>query len=310
MNKFKRIAAVSKQTQDLLAFCRLCPRECKINRLKDEKGFCKTGIRARVYNFLAHHGEEPAISGSRGSGTIFFSGCNMSCIYCQNHEFSQKEGGREVDSLTLADYMLQLQKLGCHNINLVSPTHVMPQILDSLSIAISRGLEIPLVYNTGGYESAEIIALLEGIIDIYLPDMRYADSDIAKKYSLAPDYPCYNQQTVKEMHRQAGIAKLNAEGIIESGLIIRHLVLPNSLSGTEKIMKFIAEELSSKTYISLMSQYSPYYQAESYPEINRRITQGEYRKAEEIMRGYGLYNGWTQDDHGLERFAGENIKPL
>jgi putative pyruvate formate lyase activating enzyme len=185
----------------------------------------------------------------------------------------------------------------------------MPQILKALQIAVSGGLKIPLVYNTGGYESPEIIKLLDGIVDIYLPDMRYGDADMAVKYSSAPDYPKYNRASVKEMHRQVGVADIDEEGIIKRGVIIRHLVLPNNLSGTEKIMKFISEELSKDTYISLMSQYTPYYKAHEFKEISRKITREEYQEAQNSMHKYGLYNGWTQDAGGLERFAGIHIKP-
>lgn len=293
----------------MLKYCCICPRKCGINRLKNEKGFCKTGLKPKVYSFTAHHGEEPPISGSRGSGTIFFSNCNMSCVYCQNYEFSQLGEGREVEFEELADFMIQLQNMGCHNINLVTPTHLMPQILKALGMAINKGLEIPLVYNTGGYELTEIIKLLEGIVDIYLIDMRYADNDMAIKYSCAPDYPRYNQEALKEMHRQVSVVKIDNEGIIERGLIIRHLVLPHNISGTDKIMRFIARELSKDTYISLMSQYTPYYKAARFKDISRRITYEEYADSQKAMQRYGLYNGWIQESYGLERFAGINIKP-
>jgi putative pyruvate formate lyase activating enzyme len=293
----------------LLASCVICPRKCKVNRLKDEKGFCKTGLKPKIYSFTSHHGEEPPISGNKGSGTIFFSNCNMHCVYCQNYEFSQEGQGREVDFAALVDIMLELQELGCHNINFVTPTHVMPQILKTLELAIPKGLKIPLVYNTGGYESAEIIKLLDGIVDIYLPDMRYADALAALKYSLAPDYPKYNQEALKEMQRQVGVAEIDDEGIIKRGVIIRHLVLPEGISGSEKIMRFIAGALSQDTYISLMSQYSPYYKAGRFKEIDRRITRQEYDAAQKAMQKYGLANGWTQESYGLKKFAGVNIKP-
>ena len=258
---------------------------------------------------MPHHGEEPPVSGERGSGTIFFSHCNMACCYCQNFEFSQLSGpGREVSDRELAGIMLELQGLGCHNINFVTPTHVVPQILAALAIAAEKGLHIPLVYNTGGYELPETIKLLDGIIDIYLPDMRYADSDMAIKYSQAPDYPKYNCASLKEMHRQAGVASINSEGLIERGVIIRHLVLPGNIPGTEKIMRFIARELSPETYISLMSQYHPYYKAEGLKEIDRNISAQEYAAAQKTMHAHGLHNGWTQDAGGLERFAGIHIK--
>ena len=259
---------------------------------------------------MPHHGEEPPISGKSGSGTIFFSYCNMRCVYCQNYEFSQRGEGREVDLEELADMMLQLQGLGCHNLNLVTPTHVMPQILKSLQLAIKKGLNIPIVYNTGGYELPKMIKLLEGIVDVYLPDMRYADNNMAIKYSAAPDYPKYNQESVKEMHRQVGIASMHSDGLTKKGLIIRHLVLPDNISGTAEIMRFISRQLSRDTYISLMSQYYPCHRSAEFPEINRRITQEEYQKAEDLMAECGLYNGWTQESFGLARFAGNNIKPI
>jgi putative pyruvate formate lyase activating enzyme len=306
-NKLKKII---DRALGMLASCCLCPRRCKINRLKGEKGFCGTGPGPKIYSFMPHHGEEPPISGKHGSGTIFFSYCNMACVYCQNFEFSQIGEGREVEAEELAEVMLQLQGMACHNINLVTPTHVMPQILKSLSIAIPQGLKIPLVYNTGGYECPEIIEMLDGIVDIYLPDMRYTDTDQAFKYSHAPDYPKYNREAVKQMHKQVGIAKFDNQGIIKRGLIIRHLVLPCGISGTDKIMRFIAQEISGYTYISLMSQYSPYYKANDFTELARRITHKEYETAKEIMRNYGLNNGWIQESGGLERFAGIHIKPI
>ncbi|MDP2940751.1 MAG: radical SAM protein [Candidatus Omnitrophota bacterium] len=311
LNAYKNgtLAKATDDAMNLFESCCICPRRCGVNRLKNEPGFCRTGRSPRVCSFLAHHGEEPPLSGTRGSGTIFFANCNMACSYCQNYEFSQLGQGREVSAEELAEMMLQLQKMRCHNINLVTPTHIMPQILQALKLAIKKGLNLPLCYNTGGYELTEIIQLLEGIVDIYLPDMRYGDAEIAEKFSSAPDYPEYNQKAIKEMYRQVGTARINAEGIIERGLIIRHLVLPNRQSGTEKIMRFIAEEVSRDTYISLMSQYLPLYQASKFKEISRRLKQGEYAEAKEIMEKNGLSNGWIQDSYGLERFAGVHIKP-
>lgn len=293
----------------LLGQCSICPRRCKVNRMKGELGFCKTGFKPKVCSFLPHHGEEPPISGSHGSGTIFFSCCNMACVYCQNYEFSQLGQGNEVDLKALADFMLQLQDRACHNINLVTPTHVMPQILQALSMAAKEGLRLPIVYNTSGYELPEIIRLLDGIVDVYLADMRYCVAENSRRYSAAADYPSYNQESIIEMHRQVGEVKIDKEGVIKKGLIIRHLVLPSGLSGTEKIMRFISERISKSTYISLMSQYTPYFKALEFEELNRRITHEEYQEAMDIMHKYGLYNGWTQEDGGLERFAGVHIKP-
>ncbi len=304
-----RLDKIIERVFKLLESCCICPRKCKVNRLKNELGFCQTGLLPQVCSFLPHHGEEPPISGAQGSGTIFFSRCNMACVYCQNYEFSQLGQGREVDFEELAKFMLELENMHCHNINLVTPTHVMPQILKALKHAISKGLKIPIVYNTAGYELPEVIKLLDGIVDIYLPDMRYADSDMAIKYSHASDYPQYNQEAVREMHRQVGIAKIDNEGIIKSGVIIRHLVLPNEICGTDKIMKFIREEISKDAYISLMSQYLPYYKAREFKEVSRRLTHQEYEDAKEILQKYGLYNGWIQESYGTERFAGIHIKP-
>ncbi|MFA5275337.1 MAG: radical SAM protein [Candidatus Omnitrophota bacterium] len=304
-----KLQQITGEAFKMLESCSICPRKCKVNRKEGKVGFCKTALKAKVCSSLSHHGEEPPVSGNNGSGTIFFSHCNMACAYCQNYEFSQLGQGREVSDEELADLMLQLQKEGCHNINFVTPTHVMPQILKSLLIAIPQGLHIPLVYNTGGYELPEIIKLLDGIVDIYLVDMRYGDNSMAIQYSSAPRYPEYNQASLKEMHRQTGVAVIDKKGIIKRGVIIRHLVLPNGISGTRSIMKFISEELSPETYISLMSQYLPYYKAREFPDISRRLKEKEYTQAQDIMHNFGLHNGWIQESYGEERFAGVNIKP-
>jgi putative pyruvate formate lyase activating enzyme len=224
-----KLKLLAEQAFAMLESCCICPRKCKVNRLKGELGFCKTGINPGVCSFMPHHGEEPPISGTNGSGTIFFSHCNMACVYCQNYEFSQLGQGRDVSFEELANCTLELQKMGCHNINLVTPTHIMPQILKALEIAIPKGLTISIVYNTGGYELPEMLKFLDGVVDIYLPDMRYADSDLAIKYSSAPGYPSYNQEAIKEMHRQVGIANMDDLGIIKRGMIVRHLVLPHNI---------------------------------------------------------------------------------
>lgn len=298
----------SETAAQLLLNCAICPRRCSINRLKDEKGFCQTGKNSVVCSYFPHHGEEPVLSGTKGSGTIFFSHCNMRCLYCQNYSFSQQKEGREVEIDELADCMLALQNLGCHNINFVTPTHVMPQILQALIRAIELGLNIPLVYNTSGYELPEMIRLLDGIIDIYLPDMRYADNVHALKYSLAPHYVELNRDSVKEMFRQVGRATFDEKGIITRGVIIRHLVLPHDISGTQDICAFIAKEISTETYISLMSQYFPAFKAKQNPPLERRITLEEYESAIDAMNKYGLHNGWIQESGGLKRFAGTHIK--
>lgn len=289
--------------------CNICPRNCRVNRLDNKLGFCKTGKEAKVYSYFSHYGEEPCISGNRGSGTIFFANCNLKCVYCQNYQFSQIGAGKEVEEDVLASFMIKLQEEGCHNINFVTPTHIVPQILKALIVAIKKGLKIPLVYNTSGYESIETLRHLNGIFDIYLPDARYGDPKIALRYSYAEDYPDINQAALKEMNEQKkGIVRLGQEGIIESGLIIRHLVLPNNMQSTRKIMQFIAEALGKDTYISLMSQYFPCYKAKDYPELTRRLTTAEYQEAVDIMYSCGLHNGWLQDDMGVDKFIGTNIE--
>jgi putative pyruvate formate lyase activating enzyme len=280
----------------LLESCRVCPRECGVNRLKDEKsGFCRSGLNPAISSVSPHHGEEPPLSGTKGSGTIFFTNCNLRCVYCQNYPISQLGNGAERTVGELACQMVWLQEQGCHNLNLVTPTHFMPQILKALGIAKERGFNLPIVYNTSGYESIEALQLLDGIVNIYLPDMRYADDAVALKYSSAPHYPEINRAAIKEMFKQVGNLVLDENGVAQRGLIIRHLVLPGGLSGTDGVMKFLAEEISKDVYISLMSQYFPAYRAQEFEEIDRRITPEEYDEAYEIMQKYGLENGWVQE---------------
>ncbi|MFA5072561.1 MAG: radical SAM protein [Nitrospirota bacterium] len=281
---------------ELLKSCRVCPHACGVKRLKNEKsGLCRSGLHAVVSSVTAHHGEEPPLSGTRGSGTIFFANCNLRCVYCQNYPISQMGNGNEKTSDELAADMLWLQNQGCHNLNLVTPTHTMPQFLKAFGIARSQGFRLPIVYNTSGYESLESLQLLDSIVDIYLADMRYSDDTIAKKYSHAPHYPEVNQAAIKEMFRQVGNLVLDDQEIAQRGLIIRHLILPNGLSGTEEIMKFLAQEISTDVYISLMSQYFPAYKAQSISELSRRITHEEYEQAYQCMMKYGLENGWMQE---------------
>ena len=288
----ERIEAAYK----LLEACRVCPRECGVNRLKNDKlGFCRSGLNPVISSASPHHGEEPPLSGTKGSGTIFFTNCNLRCLYCQNYPISQLGNGAERTPGELACQMLWLQEQGCHNLNLVTPTHFMPQILKALGIARDRGFNLPIVYNTSGYEAVESLRLLDGIVDIYLPDMRYSDDKAALKYSIAPHYPEINRAAVKEMYRQVGNLAFDENGIAKRGIIIRHLVLPNGLSGTESIMKFLAEEISRDVYISLMSQYFPAYKANEHKELSRRTTADEYKDACRIMEKYGLENGWVQE---------------
>lgn len=285
----------------ILKSCTLCPRVCKVDRTVGQQGVCMAGMQAKAYSFQPHHGEEPILSGKHGSGAIFFSHCHMKCAYCQNYIFSHENKGREVTCRRLAQMMLDLQAMKCHNINLVSPTHYIPQILDALVIAIKNGLAIPIVYNTGGYESCETLRLLDGIVDIYLVDMRYGDSQVAKKYSSVDNYARINQAAVLEMHRQVGAR----------GIIVRHLVLPNNLAGTDVVMRFISENVSKDIFISLMSQYYPAHKAADYPLINRRITSQEYKNAADLVASYGLNNGWFQPDitdDTREKFIGTNFR--
>jgi len=288
----RRIEKVYK----LLSPCEICPRKCMANRLEEGKGFCRSGEEVIVSSYNAHFGEEPPLVGNFGSGTIFFTNCNLKCVYCQNYPISQLGNGNKVSLLELAKIMLALQKRKCHNINLVTPTHFVPQILKSLKSAIKMGLRIPIVYNTSGYESVKTLKLLDGIIDIYLPDARYADNKIAQKYSSAPNYFEIMKKALKEMYRQVGDLVTDKIGITRSGLIVRHLVLPENLSGTKKIMRFIAREISPHTYISLMAQYFPAYQAEQFPLLSRRINREEYREALQAFKEEGLENGWFQKD--------------
>jgi putative pyruvate formate lyase activating enzyme len=269
--------------------CDLCARYCYVNRLVTIQGaVCRTGERAVVHSFGPHHGEEDVLRGRKGSGTIFFSWCNLRCVFCQNWEISHKGIGRAVEPKELAAMMLDLQERGCHNINLVSPSHVVAQILAAVEIAAREGLCLPLVYNSGGYDSFEALALLDGIIDIYMPDMKYGDSMIARRYSKVKNYVEVNQMAIREMHRQVGDLTLDQSGLAQRGLLIRHLVLPDNLSGTEKVLDFIAREISRNTYLNLMDQYRPCYRADEYPPLDRQITAAEYRTALELAKRYGL----------------------
>ncbi len=280
----------------LLSSCEVCPRKCGVKRLEGERGFCRSDEEVIVSSYNAHFGEEPPLSGNFGSGTIFFTNCNLKCIYCQNYPISQLRNGNKVSLSELAKIMLALQKRKCHNINLVTPTHFVPQILKSLKLAVKMGLHIPIVYNTSGYDSVNTLKLLDGVVDIYLPDARYADNEIALKYSSAPGYFEIMKKALREMHRQVGDLSLNRMGVAHSGLIVRHLVLPEGLSDTRKIMRFIAREISPHTYISLMAQYFPAYQASQFPLLSRRIKREEYREAFQAFKEEGLENGWFQKD--------------
>ncbi len=294
-NKIKLLSERVKEARSLLEKCSICPRNCGVNRLKGEKGVCRLGKEIMVSTASLHFGEEPPISGYRGSGTIFFSSCNLKCVFCQNYSISQEKNGYVVSEEELAQQMLGLQKRGAHNINLVTPTHLCPQIMAALLRAYEGGLNIPIVYNDGGYESLEMLKLWDGIIDIYMPDMKYGNEENARKYSSAPDYPRINRESILEMHRQVGDLQMDSQGVATRGLLVRHLILPNDIAGSEGVLRFLAEKVSVNTYTSLMSQYFPQYRADEFPELNRRITRAEYARARKIMGDLGLTCGWLQN---------------
>jgi putative pyruvate formate lyase activating enzyme len=275
-----------------LESCQICPRSCGLNRLQDEKGFCRGERHARIYSYAPHFGEEAPLVGIRGSGTIFFSGCNMACVFCQNYEISQLDQGMKARAEGLATMMIRLQDLGCHNINFVSPTHFVPQILEALVVAKKRGLNVPLVYNSGGYDLVETLELLEGIFDIYMPDAKYGSDEMALKYSKASWYTHYMKTAIKEMHHQVGDLVIQ-DGIAKRGLLVRHLVLPGDLAGTAEVVRFLAEEISRETYLNVMAQYRPEYSACDYPELDRRLTVKEYRDAVKLAAEAGLTRGLT-----------------
>ena len=274
-----KLAERVEAARALLKNCRLCPRHCGINRLVNEKGQCYTGKLAVISSYGPHFGEEAPLVGTCGSGTIFFTNCNLKCLFCQNYSISQLGDGNEITKEELAKIMVTLQDKGCHNINLVSPTHVVPQILEALEIAINLGLRLPLVYNSGGYDASETLEILDGIVDIYMPDMKYDDEKTAEELSGIKNYPSINRTALKEMYRQVGDLRINEDGIAVRGLLIRHLVLPNELAGTKEIMKFIAEEISPNSYVNVMSQYHPCYKAFSIRQLNRPLSKQEFLEA-------------------------------
>jgi putative pyruvate formate lyase activating enzyme len=266
---------------EALKSCEVCPRDCGVDRLADKFAVCKTGRYAVVSSYFAHFGEEDCLRGSKGSGTIFFSGCNLRCVFCQNFDISWQLRGTPAPPEKLAAMMLELQAEGCHNINFVTPEHVVPQIIEALPLAIEGGLRLPLVYNTSAYDSMESLELMDGVVDIYMPDFKYWDSEMARKYSKAPDYPEAARRAIKEMHRQVGELVTDEEGLAVRGLMIRHLVMPEQIAGTREVMRWIAQELSPHTYVNVMAQYYPAGKVsrQEYPEINRRLTSPEYEAA-------------------------------
>lgn len=277
------------QAVDKLADCTVCAQHCHVNRLEGELGFCRAGRSAVVASYGSHMGEEDVLVGQNGSGTIFFSYCNMSCEFCQNCEISHEGEGREIGPGELADIMVALQETGCHNINLVSPSHFVPQILEALVPAVKKGLNIPLVYNSGGYDDLETLKLLDGIVDIYMPDIKFAEDKKGEKYASAPRYFSIVKEVIKEMHRQVGDLKINNKNIAQRGLLVRHLVLPEDLAGSEQIMQFLASEISPGTYINIMNQYYPAHRARRYPELGRPVHKREHRWAVQKAKEAGLY---------------------
>jgi putative pyruvate formate lyase activating enzyme len=272
--------------------CELCPRRCGVNRRAGEKGFCRAPQKVMVHSYNPHFGEELPLAGKRGSGTIFFSNCNLRCVFCQNWPIAHEGRGTEISNEKLADIMLALQRVGCHNINLVTPTHIMPHILEATRIAMQKGLRLPLCYNTSGYERVEIIELLDGIVDIYLPDLKFMDGAEAERYNLAAafDYPVRAQESIIEMHRQVGDLLTDEDGVARRGLMVRHLVMPNRVAGTQEFVHWVAENLSKGTYINIMSQYRVEYKAFEYEPIARAITSEEFVEAIDWAKGAGLIN--------------------
>jgi len=274
--------------KELLRSCTLCPRHCHVNRLKGERGACRVGAAAVVSSYGPHFGEERPLVGRHGSGTIFLTGCNLRCVYCQNDDISQHDEGRETTSAELAGMMVALWRQGCHNLNFVTPTHQIAQILEALPQAIAQGVNIPLVYNCGGYEEAATLNLLNGIFDIYMPDFKYGDNTIAERLSGVPDYVDVAKAALKEMHRQVGDLVVDPHGIAVHGLLVRHLVLPAGLAGTRQVMQFLGREISPATYVNLMDQYHPCYRARDYPPLDRRLTKEEFAEAATMAREAGL----------------------
>jgi putative pyruvate formate lyase activating enzyme len=277
--------------------CRACPRECGVNRLADATCFCRTGRHARVASAFAHPGEESCLSGRSGSGTIFFSHCNLRCVFCQNWDLSQRASGQELDARRIADLMLALEEFGCHNINFVTPEHVAPQVIEAIADAVERGLTLPIVYNTSAYDSLETLTLLDGIVDVYMPDFKFWKSETADRLCQAKDYPERAREAIREMHRQVGPLRTGPDGIARRGVLVRHLVVPGRLEETREIFRWLADEISPDTYVNIMDQYRPEYRvgesqrdgSKRFEEIDRRPTREEIVRARELAREAGLW---------------------
>jgi putative pyruvate formate lyase activating enzyme len=284
-----------KKLYSMMDKCEICPRKCGVNRNKGQEGLCRTGGKILVSSYNVHMGEEPPITGERCSGTIFFTNCTLKCVFCQNYPISQLGNGREVSVEELSSIMLGLQKKGIHNINFVTPTHYSAQIAESVSIAREKGLKVPIVFNCSGYERVETLRLLEDIVDIYLPDIKYSDNETAFKYSGVKDYVEVNRAALKEMVRQKGVLKTGGSGIALSGVLIRHMVLPGNIDNTKKSLDFIAKELSKETFLSLMAQYHPAHKSSDFQELSRNLTLEEYEEAFNYLEQLNLENGWQQE---------------
>lgn len=280
---------------DVLRSCELCPRNCRTDRLAGESGFCKLGKEPVVSSYGPHFGEEPPLVGRYGSGTIFLTGCNLGCIFCQNYDISHLRRGSEVTIEEMSEMMLELQERGCHNINFVTPTHQVPQILRALLHARERGMVLPVVYNCGGYESIKILKLLDGIVDIYMPDAKYMDAATAKRLSGVSDYPEVLKRVLVEMHKQVGDLHVSIDGIATRGLLLRHLVLPQGLAQTADLVEFVATNISKDTYVNIMGQYRPCYKAYKFPPLDRSVNYDEVEEAKEMARSAGLHRGFTGD---------------
>jgi putative pyruvate formate lyase activating enzyme len=293
LHKSGKLGNIRERLVRELENCNLCPRNCGVNRLKGELGFCKTGRRAAVSSCHLHFGEEPPLVGSGGSGTIFLTWCNLGCIYCQNYQISHLGEGSEVSPSELADMMLFLQQRGAHNINFVTPTHVIVQIMEALILAVEKGLRVPLVYNSGGYDKASTLKEIEDVFDIYMPDAKYSDENSSLLYSGAKDYWKVCRESLVEMHRQVGDLVINEEGIAERGLLIRHLVLPNKVAGSFAVLDFIAEKVSKDSYVNIMEQYYPCFEAHEHKDLSRRITLAEFDEVLDYAAKAGLHRGFS-----------------
>ncbi|MBI4289672.1 MAG: radical SAM protein [Chloroflexi bacterium] len=298
----------SEALESRLASCDICPRDCRVDRLHGKSGFCRSGHLPVVSSVCDHHGEEPVISGTKGTGAIFFGNCNLKCVYCQNHQISQDaahQQGKDITPRQLAERMMYLQDvLGCHNISFVSPSHFVPQLVTALCEAVPRGLRVPLVYNTNSYDSVDVLKQMDGIIDLYLPDLKYADDKLAVKYSQAAHYVQHARESIKEMYRQVGDLALDDAGLARSGVIVRHLILPNELAGSRESLGWLAREVSPSITVSVMAQYYPVHRAPRVPLLSRRISAAEYAGVLDMLDEFKLQNGWVQ---GLD--AAENYQP-